>query len=236
MNKRQALLIRVGIDSSYGKWNAPVNPEDGTFVYVPIPEEKKIMHGYETPYLPFIQACRSFGGNPPLHLKFDAHLDPDFEHLTYGDENQKGQQIKDLKEDDILAFYAGLKPIKPFSDRLYYALIGLFVVDKVLPAKEIKEEKDWNKNAHTRRIHHDKDYIVFAKEGGISGRLERCILIGERRDKAYRLKIDIIDAWGGIDFNNGYIQRSARIPRLNEPEKFYKWFQAQDVSLVQKNI
>jgi putative DNA base modification enzyme with NMAD domain len=32
------LLVRVGADQAYGGWNAPVDPDSGQFVYVPIPE------------------------------------------------------------------------------------------------------------------------------------------------------------------------------------------------------
>lgn len=35
----QAILIRIGVDHSYGGWNAPADPETGQFVYVPIPEK-----------------------------------------------------------------------------------------------------------------------------------------------------------------------------------------------------
>lgn len=34
----KALLVRIGVDQSYGGWNAPVDAE-GNFVYVPIPEK-----------------------------------------------------------------------------------------------------------------------------------------------------------------------------------------------------
>jgi hypothetical protein len=34
----KAILVRVGVDQAYGAWNAPVNPETGAFVYVPIPD------------------------------------------------------------------------------------------------------------------------------------------------------------------------------------------------------
>jgi hypothetical protein len=36
-SSKNALLVRIGIDQTYGCWNAPVDA-DGQFVYVPIPE------------------------------------------------------------------------------------------------------------------------------------------------------------------------------------------------------
>ena len=38
----KGLLVRVGIDHSYGHWNAPVDPISKLFVYVPIPESPTI--------------------------------------------------------------------------------------------------------------------------------------------------------------------------------------------------
>ena len=35
----KALLVRIGVDKSYGGWNSPVDAE-GRFVYVPIPESR----------------------------------------------------------------------------------------------------------------------------------------------------------------------------------------------------
>lgn len=37
----KAILVRIGIDQVYGRWNAPVDPEYH-FVYVPIPDELEI--------------------------------------------------------------------------------------------------------------------------------------------------------------------------------------------------
>ena len=37
----KGILVRVGIDSSYGHWNAPVDPNTLNYVYVPIPENPK---------------------------------------------------------------------------------------------------------------------------------------------------------------------------------------------------
>jgi hypothetical protein len=34
----RAFLVRVAIDSTYGHWNGPVDPQTGRFVYMPIPE------------------------------------------------------------------------------------------------------------------------------------------------------------------------------------------------------
>ncbi len=230
----KALLVRVGIDSRYGKWNAPVNPSTGEFVYVPIPENGEIYSGYEKSYEQFKVPCKEFGEDVPEKL-FDyksAHLDPDFSNLTYGDVGKRGKRVQELEENDVIAFYAGLRSTG-HERNLIYSLIGLYVVDTVRMAKSISE-KDWDKNAHTRKMPSDTDVIVYAKHGK-SGRLKRCIPIGEYRNKAYRVKTNILDEWGGLGVNDGFIQRSGTLPWFLNPEKFYKWFISKNVQLIASN-
>lgn len=231
----KALLIRVGIDSVYGNWNAPVNCNTREFVYVPIPEYKRIHPGFERPYREFCIHCKKMGVHIPEQLlRYEStHLDPDFNNLTYGDEGSRGEPLWDLEDGDLLAFYVALLPIKPCEHRLIYALIGLYVVDKVIPAGEIRKQ-DWDRNAHTRRTFTRRDIVVFAKPE-VSGRLERCIPIGEFRSNAYRVKTETLDEWGGLAVKDGYIQRSARLPRFSNPTKFYEWFKRQNIGLVARN-
>jgi len=68
---------------------------------------------------------------------------------------------------------------------------------------------------------------------GESGRLKRCIPIGEWRNKAYRVRRDILKAWGGLDINDGWITRSAYLPKFLDTERFYRWFKRQRVPRVQ---
>lgn len=235
----KALLVRVGIDSSEksGGWNAPVDPVTREFAYVPILERGKVIPEYKRTYEQFETICKKFGNNHHLPTKFmnnnpPAHLDPDFSYLTYGDEGKRGERVWELEEDDIVAFYAGLRSTE--SERnLIYALIGLYVVNKIIQAKLISE-KDRDKNAHTRKQPDETDVIVFAKSG-LSGRLERCIPIGECRSKAYRVTCGLLGEWGGLCVKNGFIQRSGTLPWFCNPEKFYKWFRNQNIRLVECN-
>jgi len=239
----QALLVRVGIDLSKksGVWNAPVNPDTAEFAYVPILEhegnrKKKIRPGYEISYEQFKVPCEKLGKKLPSKF-YDkrAHLDPDFEYLTYGDEGDRGKPIWGLENGDILAFYASLCPVKPCNQKLIYALIGLYVVDRIKPALEIPQE-DWHKNAHTRRNPDKTDIVVFANPD-LSGRLERCIPIGGRRDGAYRVTNELLSEWGGLSVKDGYIQRSAKLPSFSNPLKFSEWFKEQkkNIRLVAEN-
>ena len=242
----RALLVRVGVDQSGegGSWNGLVNSQTGEFVYVPIPESGVIHPQLEKPYSLVAPAIKQFGVSLPSHLTGDKmHLDPDFSHLSYGDQGQRAKQISDkLKENDLLVFYAGLRDILPQA-RLVYALIGIYVIDRIEKALSVSPARH-DENAHTRRILPPAatDIVVRAKPK-ISGRLERCLPIGSFRTPegqphkrpSYRVDCDVLKSWGGLTVADGFLQRSARLPEFNDANRFYEWFAKQQVSLVQKN-
>lgn len=248
-----ALLVRVGIDSTKesGGWNAPISTDTNDFVYVPIAEGRQICPKYRRTYDEFNRHCEKLGECLPDRFNDkNAHLDPDFFHLTYGDidgkdvstgkTNRKGKPIRELNDADILVFYAGLKPIKhePEEDRLVYAIIGLYIIDgKPISAKDLVYKGERDKNAHTRGQYNEADIIVLAKRGGKSGRLEKCIRISKRRGKGkqYRVTEKLLHEWGGLSVKDGWIQRSAVLPRFCDPDRFYEWFIEQNIRLVERN-
>jgi hypothetical protein len=229
------LLVRVGIDSSDGCWNAPMRLASGEFAYVTITDSKPMRKGLACSYDEFIPVVKRFGIELPQPLTGkNTHLDPDFDYLTYGDQGQRGKRIQSLlKNGDLLAFFAALRPVDGPARPLIYALNGLYVVDEIVLAKSIPRAR-WAENAHTRRVPGDGDIIVRAKPR-VSGRLHRCIPIGELRDRVYRVRKDLIQAWGGLDITDGYIQRSVRLPAFRNAAKFYRWFLAQNPKLIQRN-
>jgi hypothetical protein len=186
-------------------------------------------------YDEFIPAAKLFGEQlPPPLLGQPTHLDPDFEQLTYGDQGQRGKRIASLlTAGDLLAFFAALRPVDGPARPLIYALVGLYVVEGIVPAKSVPKSR-WTENAHTRRVPGDSDIVVRAK-AGVSGRLHRCIPIGELRDRVYRVRNDLLDAWGGLDIKDGYVHRSVRLPAFHDTAKFYRWFLAQKPELVAEN-
>src|SRR5690606_29815708 len=118
--------------------------------------------------------------------------------------------------------------------RLVYAIIGLYRVAEVVRPHMVERNR-WAENAHTRRsVHCDDDVIVRAIPGR-SGRLRRCIPIGELRERAYRVRTDLLEAWGGLSCRDGYIQRSAVPPMFLDPERFLAWFDDQQPALVAMN-
>jgi len=170
----------------------------------------------------------------PARLREAAtHLDPDFEHLTYGDDGgRRASGIARLGRGDLLAFYAGLRSV---VDRtLIYALIGVLTIDEVVAAGDVSERRILE-NAHTRRLHPSATEIVVRGMLQNSGRLSRYLPIGEWRDGAYRVRRDLLEEWGGLSVKDGFIQRSARPPRFLQPERFQNWLDQQQVALIATN-
>lgn len=230
----RGLLVRVGIDQTDGFWNAPVEKQSGPFAYVTITESKEPRSGLARYYDEFSLAVERFGDQLPAALiGKPTHLDPDFDWRTYGDQGQRGCQIKSLKSGDLLVFFASLHSVNDADTELVYALIGLYVIDELVPARTVPLAR-WEENAHTRREPGPDDIIVRARRG-VSGRLKQCVPIGEYRDRAYRVRRDLLVEWGDLEIKDGYIQRSVRLPAFRDAVKFYQWFLALKIPLIAKN-
>jgi hypothetical protein len=233
----RGLLVRVGADQSEGGgwWNAPVNSMTREFAYVPIPETYEIHARFAKPYSAAMAYPGKFGTQLPDHLtKLNMHLDPDFSHLTYGDQGKRAKQISRLGGRDLLVFYAGLADTNS-NARLVYAIIGIYVIEQILIANKIPTDR-WDENAHTRRVLDSAtDDIVVRAKPKVSGRLATCIPIGEFRNRAYRVTQPLLNQWGGLSVRDGYLQRSARLPELLNPQAFYDWFRSQSVPLLAQN-
>ncbi|MGO8749267.1 MAG: hypothetical protein ACLQNE_25180 [Thermoguttaceae bacterium] len=243
----RALLVRIGVDQAYGRWNAPVDAE-GRFVYVPIPEDlgTRFHPELRRRYCEVLPALRRFCEDQDCDLCGDLrfpqelldrsmHLDPDFECLTYGDVgDRRGSGMVDMVEGDLLVFYGGLRPVHECEHRLIYALMGMFVVQEVVPAADVPAER-WHENAHIRKVKRGKTDIVVRAKPGESGRFDRCVPIGEWRNDAYRVRDDVLDAWGGLSVKDGFIQRSAVPPSFNCPARFLKWLKKQHIQLLARN-
>jgi hypothetical protein len=229
------LLVRVGIDSTDGCWNAPMKLATGEFAYITITETKPLREGMGRLYDEFISIVAKYGDQlPETLLGQPTHLDPDFDNLTYGDQGQRGKRISSLLlPGDLLAFFAALRPIDGPSRPLVYALIGLYVIAEIVPAISVSRDR-WGENAHTRRVPGDGDIVVRAKPE-VSGRLRNCIPIGELRERCYRVRSDLLNIWGGLDIKNGYIHRSVRLPAFLDAGKFYQWFLEQKSQFVAEN-
>ena len=232
-----ALLCRVGADQSVkgGSWNGLVDTATGRFVYVAIPEGRPVKEGMEKPYSALASKVSEFGGALPAQLQArHMHLDPDFDCLTYGDQGERAKQLKaNLDSGDLLVFYASLSDVR--TKALIYAIIGLYVIEDLRLASDLPLNECYT-NAHTRRdLQPGAQDLVLRGRPGVSGRLERCLPIGEYRDKAYRVLPDLLEEWSGLSVKDGYLQRSARLPRFLDPERFQSWFKSKKGVLLQTN-
>lgn len=241
-----ALLVRVGADLSDGggNFNGPVDSRTKQFAYVPIPETGAVRAGMAQPYSLVTPALHSFGAVLPKKLsKRNMHLDPDFAYLTYGDQGQRALQIKThLARGDLIVFYAGLRDACP-TPRLVYAIIGLYVVDVILAASTVPYSHS-HENAHTRRIlSSGSTDIVVRAQRAVSGRLDRCVPIGSFRAPtaqpfkrpSYRVEPPLLATWSGLSVADGFLQRSARLPKFLDAARFYSWFLAQKPVLTDAN-
>jgi Nucleotide modification associated domain 3 len=243
----KALLVRIGVDTAYGGWNAPVDA-DGQFVYVPIPEKRgTAFHpGLERRYGEVLPALDRFCDEhdcslitdlrfPWGLLEYPMHLDPDFECLTYGDEGaRRGAGMVNMQQGDLLVFYGGMRPTHRCKHRLIYALMGVYFVQEVVPVADVPEQR-WHENAHVRKVKRGETDIVVRAKPVVSGRFEQCVPIGEWRDGAYRVRRDILKAWGGLAVKDGFIQRSAVPPAFSKPEQFLAWLKKQNITLLPRN-
>jgi len=241
----RGLLVRVAADQGEGggRWNGPADSGTREFVYVAIPDSEAMRAKMSKPYSGLRPALTALGTSLPSHLaKQNMHLDPDFDHLTYGDGNERAKQIRSkLKSGDLLVFYAGLKDVCP-SPRLLYAIIGLYVVDEIVPVTSVTRSR-WHENAHTRRADPGVGDIVVRAKPGVSGRLNLCLPIGSyrapsgqpHRQQSYRVEPRLLATWGGLDITDGWLQRSGRLPEFLDAGKFYRWFRKQSLQLISRN-
>lgn len=243
-----AILVRVGVDQAFGGWNAPVDPDTLEFVYVPIPEsdDRPLVPGLATRYSDIAPALQMFGSSravdranrvllPPTLADRRTHLDPDFAHLTYGDDGERrGKGLTSFGPGDIVVFYAGLRPCRPAGHQLIYAIVGALRVAEVVRAGDVPRARR-GENAHTRRKDIRATDVIVRGEPSSSGRLRTCIPIGSFRDGAYRVRPDLLAAWGGLSVRNGFIQRSAVPPRFLDASRFLRWLDAHSPDVVRVN-
>ena len=230
------ILVRVGADQSPagGRFNGPVDLATRRFVYIGIPETRPVRRGYEHRYGSAGLTARlaRMGAHLPEHLRHrNMHLDPDFERCTYGDHGRRAAQLARLERSDLIVFYASLRAAG--QHELVYALVGQLTVERHVLAGEIK---DPSLNVHAQRSPVVAgDVVVIGSRAG-SGRYVRCIPIGQFRERAYRVRRELLRKWGGLSVTNGFLQRSAGFPHLLHPGEFLTWRATRDARLVRRNI
>lgn len=203
------VLVGVATDSDNTS-NCPPIFENGSFEYIPIPEQ------YETTETATFQSegfdeylthVVHSGQETTAFDEVPIHHDPNFESLTFGDPGKSRSNLLSLQEDDVLGFYSGLTPPGQFRPKHRY-LIGYFVVDSVvdfnsLDKTKLEEIAEKNRdNAHIKRFaasenrrHLSELVIVRGKRPG--GLLDRAIKLSGGRPDApnYYFHDQWIDAW-----------------------------------------
>jgi putative DNA base modification enzyme with NMAD domain len=188
MPPRKALLLRVGIDRGTGGALSPIFA-DGSFEYVPIPETKPTQCPLTFATLPS-HCGRSLAAFVPRRIADrPAHIDPDFEHLTYGDAApHKRRQLARLEPGDLLVFYAGFEPW-PHQDIPRLFAIGWFEVKAVhrLPAQQISTDCElrlrFGNTAHFWRHPPDQELALIEGEPRQSRFLRQAVPLGDGEDR-----------------------------------------------------
>jgi Nucleotide modification associated domain 3 len=236
------LLIRVGIDSTSGGWNAPCL-DKGPFCYVPMGSSKHLTRNYDPKYAAFRDFVghlhRPYGDDLPCRcawperLPREGHLDPDFRQCTYGDGGTRAKRIWDVlrdADDPFIVFYAGMRSVD--SGDLVYSIIGFYSVHRILRTRQVAK-RDWHRNFHTQTsLRRDSNDVVVLASKKDSGRLYHHISIGGLRGRHYRVYRSLLREWRGLDVKNGYIHRSGFLPRFEDPRRSLRWFRCQKPQLI----
>jgi len=166
--------------------------------------------------------------------EWPLHYDPNFEALTYGESTSRGsytQVIRSLSEDDVLAFYTGLRGNDTSYTPRY--IIGYFTVDNIIDFQKLSRDggefkfsdlptdeqhnliKQHSENAHAKRFEtsgtiadNDGLVIVDGKEPG--GLLDKAFRISQHSGGGHHYLTDELQQklspeQGGNPEKNAYV-------------------------------
>ena len=159
-------VVNVGTNASH-LFCSPIF-EDGTFEFIPIPEDRQIDGAHGVQY----RDLRSFYSPtedlsefiPDRFLDVTTHNDPEFDSFTYGDNcdvNARARALRGVERGDFLFFLARLQnyrkelaELTPLSEFGFY-FVGFIHVDRIYrsvtdPLSTLDLEPI-NLNAHVRR-------------------------------------------------------------------------------------
>ncbi|MEI7826352.1 MAG: hypothetical protein WCI87_00920 [Euryarchaeota archaeon] len=211
----KALLLRVGIDKGSGGTYGPIF-NDGTFEFVPIPETYRSCTA--TTYGERIgRTGKPLSTYVPPGLRHvPMHNDPEFETCTYGDPTVKRRYLLELREGDLLVFYAGLRPFNhdnaDYPNALYF--VGYFTVDQVIDfnwlsaSERAAYRQRYPSNAHVKRGYAFENLVIVV--GSKDSRLlNHALLISQKKpDKSARPTFALSSEMEELLGISGFIQRS----------------------------
>jgi hypothetical protein len=188
---RKALLLRVGIDRGTGGVLSPIFA-DGTFEYVPIPEEGATRYAQTFGTMPAGHGQTLAAFVPGRIAGKHPHLDPDFGAFVYGDAAlNKRRQLLRLETGDLLVFYAGFEPW-PKDDIPRLFVTGFLEVRRVhsLSADRIAGDphlrRRFGKTAHFLRDPPDSELALVEGDEHRSHSLRHALPLGDGEDRMLR--------------------------------------------------
>jgi len=223
----KAMLLRVGIDKSSDGVLSPIF-SDGTFEYIPLSEkddqtiEKRTFHD-----IIGVKGNKLSIYLPKKIARRKVHMDPEFTNFTYGDEGKKAIYLRKLSHNDLLVFYAGLKPYEgdEYPEALY--IIGYFTIKDVIDFENSKDEINRINNIRTK-FHHNshpkrsnaQDMVLVVGDPDKSKLLDNPIQISQKKlnkiGRKYHAVSPEMEALLGIE---GSIQRSIPPRFISEGNK-----------------
>jgi len=162
-------IINVGVNASHGQLRSPVF-DDGTFEFIPIPEQGRRRSCPECGTLPRYCDLKSFNGLdlskfiPTNYYHHRVHNDPEFVSYTYGDYptiSPRAANLKKLVRGDFLFFLARLVKYRneAFTKKAGFYIIGYFEVEDILKEATSRPKqsilKKFINNAHVHRALYD---------------------------------------------------------------------------------
>jgi hypothetical protein len=185
----------VGIDKKAGGALAPIF-EDGSFEYIPIPEDSVYDSAVNRTYSNTIgRKGKPLSTYLPNKIKDRTiHFDPEFETCTYGDPTRKRIYLLKLEKGDLLVFYSGLTPFNNIVQPEGCYMIGYFTVKEIIDFNELSETDRqqycelYYDTAHFKRSEDTEDLVMVIGNKNASNLLEKAILI--RKALSGSIKVD----------------------------------------------
>jgi hypothetical protein len=165
-------IINVGVNASHGRLRSPLF-DDGTFEFIPIPEQGRRRSCPDCETLPRYRDLESYNGLhllnfvPKKHYNYRVHNDPEFVSCTYGDYptiSPRAANLKKLKKGDFIFFLARLVKHRNgvFTKEAGFHFIGYFEVEDILKEVTARPKRAilrrFMNNAHVRRALYDPKF------------------------------------------------------------------------------
>ena len=175
-------LLNVGCNAAHSSIARSPRFADGSFLFVPFPcphPGEEFVRQYPPVCLPFVRNCLL------------THDDPDWAHLTYGDDcdNLRARALRRVAQGDILLFWGLLwsntcNTWATFDGNRDWYLLGAMRVAEILVGGQAPEDAHADHVARVRRNVHFNDGVlratdrVFVADPEYSARFSTAVSLG----------------------------------------------------------